>query len=167
MYAGCAAGRNSSSSPLAVNGIALLGSQRGHSVTNRKKGREAVIMISTRPITLAGFLCIGFALALAPAKKAMAQTDPTSPIGHSYELKFSDARWWTMDVQPTKLLFTAMGGEKKGQVVLAVDNPTLKEIGGGVFSSIGRNGISRQRSMCMTLQEDMPTSIRRSRMALF
>jgi hypothetical protein len=60
-----------------------------------------------------------------------------------------------------------MGGEKKGQVVLAVDNPTLKEIGGGVFSSIGRNGISRQRSMCMTLQEDMPTSIRRSRMALF
>jgi hypothetical protein len=88
-------------------------------------------MTLIRPVSLAGFLCIG--LALAPAKQGLAQAVPASPIGHSYELKFSDARWWTMDVQPTKLLFTAMSGEKKGQVVLTVDNPTLREIGSGVY----------------------------------
>jgi hypothetical protein len=38
-----------------------------------------------------------------------------------------------MEVQPAKLLFTAMSGAKKGEVVLAVDNPTLKEIGSGVY----------------------------------
>jgi hypothetical protein len=88
-------------------------------------------MVSIRPVAVAGFLCIG--LALASAKQGLAQAVPTSPIGHSYELKFSDARWWAMEVQPTKLLFTAMSGEKKGQVVLTVDNPTLREIGSGIY----------------------------------
>lgn len=90
-----------------------------------------ISMISIRPVALAGLFCIG--LTLAPAKPGLAQAVPTSPIGHSYELKFSDARWWTVDVQPTKLLFTAMSGEKKGQVVLTVDNPTLNDIGNGVY----------------------------------
>jgi hypothetical protein len=88
-------------------------------------------MIPTRFYAWIGLLCAG--LALLPGKQGLAQPAPSSPIGHSYEQKFSETRWWTMDVQPTRLIFTAMSGERKGQVVLTVDNPTMKQVSDGIY----------------------------------
>ena len=60
-------------------------------------------------------------------------TPPNSPFGHSYEVKYNEARWWTMDVTPDRLSFIAKSGPQKDQVVLTVDRPTMKEIGSGIY----------------------------------
>ncbi len=77
---------------------------------------------------------IGVWVAVSIVPDAQAQTTPpASPFGHSYEVKYSDARWWTMNVAPDKLSFIARSGPKKDQVVLTVDNPTMKEVAPGIY----------------------------------
>lgn len=73
-------------------------------------------------------------LSLAGLSSAVfGQGIPSSLVGHSYEEKLSETRWWTMDVQPAKLLFTAMSGDKKGEVVLTVEGPEVKDIADGIY----------------------------------
>jgi hypothetical protein len=76
----------------------------------------------------------GFAL-LTSISGAHCQPSPIpSPlVGHSYEQKLSEQRWWTMDVEPTRLVFTAMSGEQMGKVVLIVENPKVMEIGDQLY----------------------------------
>ena len=79
-------------------------------------------------------LLLGSSMALVAALSGAAHSEiPNALVGHSYEQRLSETRWWTMEVEPAQLLFRAMAGEKKGQVVLTVPNPTVTEVGDGIY----------------------------------